>query len=119
MPFGNIWTCDQCGYSVRTAGYFKFYIDKNGNRKRCGHPIPSASDKKAAGYSKEGFCPHCKETKDVVVATFAVPQNSEGEYKEVPAICNVCHATLKDNLEGEICPKCNVGHFKESGRFMS
>ncbi|MFZ2036446.1 MAG: hypothetical protein WAU62_05965 [Dehalococcoidales bacterium] len=116
MPFGNIWTCNQCGYSIRTAGYFKFYIDKNGNRKRCGHPIPSTSDTKPIGYSKEGFCPHCKEIKDVIVATFT-PQNPEA--KEVTAICNVCHTPLKDNLEGELCPKCNTGHFKESGRFMS
>lgn len=116
MPFGSIWTCDQCGYSVRTAAYFKFYIDKDGNRKRCSHPIPSKADKKATGYSKEGFCPHCKEIKDVIAATFS-PQNPEA--KEVPAICDQCKTPLKDDLENLPCPKCGKGKFKESGRFMS
>jgi rubrerythrin len=128
MPFGNIWTCNQCGYSIRTAGYFKFYVDKNGNRKRFAHPIPSEADKNATatGYSQEGFCPHCKEIRDVIVAIFPVPQNDlldahnpETKLKEFPAICDKCNTPLKDDLEGEICPKCNIGHFKESGRFMS
>ena len=123
MPFGNIWTCTNCGNSVRTAGLFKFYIDKNGNRKRFAHPIPSEADKQATatGYSQEGFCPHCKEIRDVIVATFPVLQNGSigAEYKEVPAICDVCHTPLKDNIENLPCPKCGIGKFKESGRFMS
>ena len=123
VPFGNIWTCTNCGNSVRTAGLFKFYIDKNGNRKRFAHPIPSEADKQATatGYSQEGFCPHCKEIRDVIVATFPVLQNGSigAEYKEVPAICDVCHTPLKDIIENLPCPKCGIGKFKESGRFMS
>ena len=123
MPFGFIWKCDKCGYSIRTAGLFKFHIDENGNRKRFAHPIPSEVDKNATvmGYSQEGFCPHCKEIKDVIVATFPVPQNGPlgAEYKEFPAICDVCHTPLKDEIEGESCPKCGHGKFKEYGRFMS
>ena len=74
-----------------------FTHHKNGVLKRCGQPILSTSHTKPIGYSKEGFCPHCKEIKDVIVATFT-PQNPEA--KEVTAICNVCHTPLKDNLEG-------------------
>ena len=114
MPFGNIWTCNQCGHSVRTAGLFKFYRDKNGIRHRCGHPVPAKADKNyiASGYSCEGYCPQCQQIRDVVVAEFK-PR------KEFKAVCDVCGTKLIDNLNNVPCPKCNIGHFKEDGRFMS
>ena len=114
MPFGNIWTCTNCGNSVRTAGLFKFYIDKNGIRHRCGHPIPSEADKRygASGYSCEGYCPRCRQIKDVVVAEF-------NPRREFEAVCDICGEKLLDNLEDLPCPKCGKGVFGESGRFMS
>ena len=94
--------------------YFKFYIDKNGNRKRCGHPVPSKSDKHhvASGYSCEGYCPQCRQIKDVVVAEFE-PR------KEFEAVCDICGTKLLDDLENLTCPQCGKGRFKEEARWMS
>ena len=114
VPFGIIWTCNQCGYSVRTAGYFKFYIDKNGSRKGFAHPIPSKSEKNyvASGYSREGYCPQCQQIRDVVVAEFE-PR------KEFEATCDICGEKLLDNLENLTCPQCGKGVFREEARWMS
>jgi len=114
MPFGYIWTCDSCGNSIITAGLFTFRIDKNGNRVRCGHPVYSKADRKAVkvGASRDAYCPHCKEIKDVIVMTFANPK------KKFPAVCDICGEKLLENLEGVSCPKCE-GHFRETGRWMS
>ena len=114
MPFGYIWTCDQCKHSIITAGIFTFYIDKKGNRIRCAHPIPSEAEKNITkiGATRDAYCPHCKQIRDVTVMVFANPK------KKFPAICDVCHTKLIENLEGVSCPKCE-GHFRETGRWMS
>jgi rubrerythrin len=113
VPFGNIWTCTNCGHSVRTAGLFKFYIDNNGIRHRCGHPIPSEAEKRygASGYSLEGYCPF-HGVRDVIIAEFE-PQ------REFKNICDVCGEKLLDNLKNLSCPKCGKGKFKEAARWMS
>ena len=115
MPFGYVWTCDNCNYAVITAGLFTFRIDEHGNRVRCAHPVYSKADRKAVkiGASRDAYCPHCKEIKDVVVYIFADPT------KKFPAVCDVCHTKLLDNLEDIPCPKCRYGHFREEGRWMS
>jgi predicted nucleic acid-binding Zn ribbon protein len=115
MPFGYVWTCDQCNHSIITAGLFTFRIDKNGNRIRCGHPVYSEADRKAVkvGASRDAYCPKCGEIKDVVVYIFA------DRKKKFPAICEICHTKVKENLENVPCPKCKDGHFRETGRWMS
>ena len=133
MPFGNIWTCTQCGYSIRTSGVWEYYIDKHGRPQRYGHPYPNSRAAKKSGvkgFTQEGYCPSCRDVRDVIVAKFASPLNGSLEallafdnpdikHQEFPPICDKCNIPLKDNLEGDSCPKCNIGHFVEDGRFMS
>jgi rubrerythrin len=133
MPFGNFWTCDNCGYFVRTSGVWEYYIDKHGNRQRYGHPTPNSRAAKKAGvkgFTQEGYCPSCREEKDVIVAKFASPLNGSLEaylafdnpdikHQEFPPVCDKCNTPLKDDLLNLPCPKCGIGKFKESGRFMS
>ena len=129
MPFGNIWTCNQCGYSIRTAGLFEYYIDEFGLRQRYGHLSRSEKAQKAGvrGFSVEWYCSQCKSVRDVSVLEFNDSQNGPlpalmayyKEHAEFEPICDKCGGKLTDEIEGELCPKCNKGHFKEDGRFMS
>jgi rubrerythrin len=133
VPFGFIWKCDKCGYSIRTAGLFEFYIDEFGLRQRYGHLSRSAKAKQAGvmGFSVEWYCPTCRSVRDVVVMEFNDSQKGplpalmayydrpETEHEEFEAVCDKCGSKLTDEIESEICPKCNKGRFVEDGRFMS
>jgi ribosomal protein S27AE len=39
--------------------------------------------------------------------------------EDVPVLCDKCGAEMSEDLDGLPCPKCGIGKFKESGRFMS
>jgi rubrerythrin len=54
-----------------------------------------------------------------LLALIAYYERPETEHAEFVAVCDKCGGKLTDEIEGELCPKCNKGHFKEDGRFMS
>jgi ribosomal protein L44E len=133
MPFGFIWKCDKCEYSIRTAGLFEFYIDEFGLRQRYGHLSRSAEAQKAGvmGFSVEWYCPTCRSVRDVGVIEFNDSQKGplpallayynrpETQHEEFEAVCDKCGEKLTDEIAGELCPKCNIGRFVEDGWFMS
>jgi hypothetical protein len=134
MPFGYDWKCNHCNYSIRTSALWEFYIDEFGLRQKYGHPGPNSEQAKNAGvmgFSAEWYCPTCRSVRDVVVIEFNDSQKGplpalmayydrpETEHEEFEVICDKCGGVLRDDIEGELCPKCNVGHFVEDGRFMS
>jgi transposase-like protein len=133
MPTGFIYKCNNCGYAVTLSGIWEFYIDEFGLRQKYGHLSRSAEAQKAGvmGFSVEWYCPTCRSVRDVVVIEFNDSQKGplpalmayydrpETEHAEFEPICDKCNSKLTDEIEGEICPKCNVGHFVEYGRFMS
>jgi rubrerythrin len=133
LPFGFIWKCNKCGYSIRTSALWEFYIDEFGLRQKYGHPFPTSRAAKNAGvrgFAVEWYCTACKSVRDVSVIEFDKAQPGSlgalGAYmftdvphEEFEPICDKCSGKLTDDIEGKICPKCNVGHFEEEGRFMS
>ena len=133
MPTGFIYKCTNCGYAVTLSGIWEFYIDEFGLRKRYGHLARSVEVQKAGvmGFSVEWYCPTCRSVRDVSVLEFSDSQKGplpalmayyerpETEHEEFEPICDKCSGELTDEIEGELCPRCNVGHFKEDGRFMS
>jgi Zn finger protein HypA/HybF involved in hydrogenase expression len=133
MPFGTVWKCNHCNNSLRTSGLWEFYIDEFGLRQKYGHPFPTSRAAKNAGvqgFSVQWYCSRCRSVRDVSVLEFDKAQpGSLGAlgaymftnlpYEEFEAICDKCGAKLKDDIEGELCPKCNAGHFQEQARFMS
>jgi rubrerythrin len=133
MPFGTVWKCDKCDYTMRTSGLWEYFIDEFGLRQKYGHPLPTSKAAKNAGvrgFSVQWYCPRCRSVRDVAVIEFDKAQSGSlgalGAYsftdtprQEFDPVCDKCGAKLIDNLENEPCPKCNVGHFEEEARFMS
>ena len=134
MPTGFIYKCTNCGYAVTLSGIWEFYIDEFGLRQRYGHPGPKSKAAKNAGvrgFSVQWYCSSCRSVRDVAVIEFNKSQNGplpalmayydrpETEHEEFEAVCDKCGGKLTDDIEGELCPRCNVGHFEESARFMS
>ena len=134
MPFGTVWKCNHCNYSIRTSALWEFYIDEFGLRQKYGHPGPNSEQAKNAGvmgFTAEWYCPVCRSIHDVVVIEFNQPQNGslgalmayydkpDVQHTEYNPVCDKCGIKLRDDLEGELCPKCGKGKFTEEGRFMS
>jgi len=133
MPTGFIYKCNNCGYAVNLSGIWEFYIDEFGLRQRYGHLSRSAKAKQAGvmGFSVEWYCRTCQSVRDVVVMEFNDSQKGplsalmayydrpETEHQTFEPTCDKCGGKLTDEIEGELCPKCNVGRFVEDGRFMS
>ena len=129
MPTGLIYKCTNCGYAVTLSWIWEYYIDEFGLRQRYGHLSRSIQAQKAGvrGFSVEWYCSTCRSVRDVVVIEFNESQNGPlpalmayyEEHAEFEPICDKCGRNLTDEISGEICPKCNIGHFKEDGRFMS
>ena len=133
MPFGYDWTCDNCNYTIRTAGLFEFYRDELGLRHRYGHPFPTTDESKRSsvkGFTAVWYCTKCQQLREVVVVEFVRSQGGslgaclayddpEVERTEFPAVCDVCNAPLKDDIEDEPCSRCGKGKFTEEARFMS
>ena len=131
MPFGSIWTCNNCHYEVTVSGMWDYYIDENGTRKRCAHLSRSAEAQKSliTGCSVEWYCPTCRSVRDVPVLEFDKSKNSplpalsdhydKSGVEDVPVLCDKCGSEMSEDLDGLPCPKCGKGKFKESGRFMS
>ena len=132
MPTGFIYKCNNCSYAVTLSGIWEFYIDEFGLRKKYGHLGRSAEAKNAGvkGFSVLWYCLTCRSVRDVSVLEFHKSQNgpvsalmayydTETEHEEFEPNCDKCGGNLPDEIEGELCPKCNIGHFEESARFMS
>jgi Zn finger protein HypA/HybF involved in hydrogenase expression len=133
MPFGFIWKCNKCEYSVTTSGLYFYFVDKTGLRKRYGHLGRSEEAKESgiSGFTVEWYCSKCHSLREAVVLQFDHPQNGpvaafmeywnnlKSENKDFEIVCPKCGAELFDDLKGFPCPKCEKGKFKEDGRFMS
>jgi predicted RNA-binding Zn-ribbon protein involved in translation (DUF1610 family) len=132
MPTGFIYKCNNCGEAVTLSGLFEYYIDESGRRKRYGHLNQSDKAKQngVMGFSVEWYCCKCQKVREVVVVEYSSPRNDPldsclaysdpaVEHKYFLAVCNKCNSVLVENLNGLPCPKCGIGKFKESGRFMS
>ena len=131
MPFGSIWTCNNCHYEVTVSGMWDYYIDENGTRKRCGHLSRSAEAQKSliTGCSVEWYCPTCRSVRDVPVLEFDKSKNSplpaltdhydKPDVEDVPVLCDTCGSEMSEDLDGLPCPKCGKGKFKEAARWMS
>jgi len=132
MPTGVIYKCNNCGEAVTLSGLFEYYIDESGLRKRYGHLNRSDKAKQTGvmGFSVEWYCRQCQKVREAVVVEFSSPRNGPldsclaysdpaVEHKYFLAVCNKCNSVLVENLNGLPCPKCGIGKFKESGRFMS
>jgi len=132
MPFGFIYQCNKCSYEVTVSSCWEYYIDSNGIHKKCGHPAMSAEAKKygVKGFMSFWYCPKCQQLKEAVIAEFSSPRNGsldacltysdpDVEHNDFIAVCDACNSVLIEDLNNLPCPKCGVGKFKESGRFMS
>jgi hypothetical protein len=133
MPFGYDWKCNHCDNTIRTSALWEFYRDSSGSLVKYGHP--GTHSKRAAkagikGFYAEFYCPKCREVRIAPVIEFAKSYHGAldalcaAEYdptvKKYDVVCEVCHTELIDYLdESNICPKCNIGHFEESARYMS
>ena len=132
MPFGFIYQCNNCHFEVTVSSGWEYYIDLNGVRKKCGYPAMSDEAKKygVKGFMVFWYCRQCQQFKESVIAEYTSPSNgpldsclaytdSTVELKYILAVCDKCGSVLVENLNGLPCPKCGIGKFKESGRFMS
>jgi hypothetical protein len=133
MPFGTVWKCNQCGFVIRTSGLWEYFIDEFGLRQKYGHPLPiskAAINAGVRGFSVQWYCSRCRSVRDISVLEFDKPQPGSlgalGAYsftdtplQEFEAVCDKCSEKLIDDLENEVCPRCNAGHFIEESRFMS
>jgi ribosomal protein S27AE len=132
MPFGFIYQCNNCHFEVTVSSGWEYYIDLNGVRKKCGYPAMSDEAKKygVKGFMVFWYCRQCQQFKESVIAEYTSPSNgpldsclaytdSTVELKYILAVCDKCGSVLVENLNCLPCPKCGIGKFKESGRFMS
>ena len=131
MPTGVIYKCNNCGYAVTLSGLFEYYIDESGLRKRYGHLGRSAEAKQTGvmGFSVEWYCCKCQKVREAVVVEYCSPRNGpldsclaytnlNVEHKYFLAVCDKCGSVLVEDMDNLPCPKCKVGKFKESVRFM-
>lgn len=132
MPFGYVYHCNKCSHEVTVSSGWEFYIDSNGIRKKYGHLGRSDEAKHAGvkGITAEWYCRKCQKVKEAMVAEFSSPRNGpldaalayndpDVEHKDFLAICDTCGTALVEDMNNLPCPKCGVGKFIESGRFMS
>ena len=131
MPFGYVYQCNNCHFEVTVSSGWEYYIDSNGVRKRYGHLGRSDEAKQAGvkGFTTEWYCRKCQKVREAVVAEYSSPRNGPLDsclaysdpnvgHKDFLAVCGECNSVLIERLENLPCPKCGIGKFKESGRFM-
>jgi len=132
MPFGFIYQCNKCSYEVDVSTGWEYFIDSNVTRKLYGHLGRSDESKKfgVKGFLSSWYCPKCQQLREAVIAEFSSPRNGPldaclsysnpaVEHKDFRAICDACGSVLVEDMDNLPCPKCGIGKFKESGRFMA
>ena len=115
------WKCDSCGYAVETSGPHEFYLDAQGERQHCGHPVPRSEEAEGAGVAgltTVAYCPVCHKVFEIVVELFDPPCNFItcwlGSHNLIVPSYQECSSTLLNELPDVPCTRCANGT-SESG----
>jgi Zn finger protein HypA/HybF involved in hydrogenase expression len=128
MGFFYQLVCKKCSFNRNTSGPWEYYIDKKGQMKSYGHPMPcsvEAAKRGIWGLTAEVFCKQCCGVYKIILVEFKKPvlelaqvwiarPEGKDDYEHGSIYCPNCNSidlvlSPDENEAPIICPKCKKG----------